>query len=101
MPQFALQSQEPASKPTEGDGLWPALVNIYHEQGYEAGYASAKSDALAAILESTEDFLRLRSHQSDPQTRQILYAFSEFLENRVRRKTPEETHAVFIDGLGI
>jgi hypothetical protein len=82
------------------DGVWPALVNMYQEQGYEAGYARGVSDVLAASLEAAEDFLR-RQPRSDPDARRLLYAFTEFLETRVRTETPDADHRFFIDGLGI
>ena len=86
-------------EPPSGD-VWPALVNVYQEQGYEADYARAVSDVLADALEATEEFIQSQAH-SDAETRRLLYAFSEFLENRVRRKAPAEEHRLFIDGLGI
>jgi len=94
------QSSIELTDPNEGTGVWPALVNVYHEQGYEAGYARGVSDVLAAVLESTEEFARLHS-KTDPGARRLLYAFSEFLENRVRTRSPEDDHRLFIDGLGI
>ena len=84
----------------DNSGVWPALVNVYHEQGYDIGYARAISDVLAATLEATEDFLRSRRH-ADAETRRLLYDFQEFLENRVRNPAPSKDHRLFIDGLGI
>jgi hypothetical protein len=83
----------------QDSGVWPALANMYQEQGYEAGYARGANDTLAATLEATEDFLRLRA-RSDPSARRLLYAFSEFLESRVKTESHED-HRLFIDGLGI
>jgi hypothetical protein len=100
MSQIDLDPQESARNSPDGDGLWPALVNIYHEQGYEAGYARAISDALATVVESAEQFLRSRP-ESDLQARKLLYAYSEFLEARVRETTAAQNHPLFIDGLGI
>lgn len=82
------------------DPLWPVLVNVYHEQGYEAGYARGVSDVLTSTLEVTEDFLRLRG-ESNPETRRLLHAFSKFLEDHVRTSSSGEDHRLFIDGLGI
>src|ERR1700677_1536939 len=103
MSQIDLHPHDFATAPAEsieGDGLWPTLVNIYHEQGYEEGYCRATSDALAAVLESTEDFLRSQP-QADPQIRALLYACGEFLEKRLRETARGANHSQFIDGLGI
>jgi hypothetical protein len=77
----------------------PSLVSAYHERGYEAGYARGINDALAAVLESTEDFARLQPG-SAAETRRLLYAFSEFLEEQVRQSPSHSDHG-FVDGLGI
>ena len=100
MRQTDLHSQYSQAEAVEGDALWPALVNIYHEQGYEEGYWRATSDALAAVLESTEDFLRAKP-PADPQVRGLLYAYCEFLEKQLRAKARGANHSLFIDGLGI
>jgi hypothetical protein len=77
----------------------PNLVSAYHEQGYEAGYARGINDALAAVLEATEGFVRLRP-DSAAETRRLLHAFSEFLEEQVCL-TPPHAEREFVDGLGI
>jgi hypothetical protein len=79
--------------------VFSPLVSAYHERGYQAGYARGMNDALTAALESTEDFIRLQPNSAaDP--RQLLYAFSEFLEQRVGGKSPDLERG-FVDGLGI
>jgi hypothetical protein len=79
--------------------FFSGLVTAYQQRGYEAGYARGANDALASVLEATEEFARLQP-ESAAQTRRLLYAFSEFLENRVRQ-TPSQPANDFIDGLGI
>jgi hypothetical protein len=81
------------------ENVLPNLVSAYQERGYEAGYARGVSDTLAAVLEATEDFVRLRPN-SAAETRRLLHAFSEVLEQHVRQ-TPPPAHHEFVDGLGI
>jgi hypothetical protein len=99
-PQFLRGESSELARQNDGNDIWPALVNVYQEQGYEAGYARGVNDVLAAVLEATEDFIRIRG-ESDPEARRLLYAFSEFLENRVRTDAPNENYRIFVDGLGI
>jgi hypothetical protein len=75
------------------------LVTAYHERGYEAGYSRGVNDSLAAVLEATEEFARLQPG-SAVETRRLLYAFSEFLEDQIGR-TPPHSENGFVDGLGI
>jgi hypothetical protein len=93
----------PPPRISEGDGerenILPSLVAAYEERGYESGYARGVNEALAAVLEATEDFARLRPESPDV-TRRLLYAFSKYLEGRVRRTPPQVAHE-FVDGLGI
>jgi hypothetical protein len=77
----------------------PSLVSAYHERGYEAGYVRGINDALASVLEATEDFARLQPG-SAAETRQLLYTFSKFLEEQVRQ-SPLHSDDGFVDGLGI
>ena len=79
--------------------ILPSLVSAYQEHGFEAGYSRGVNDALAAVLEVAEEFARLRP-ESAAETRRVLYAFSEFLESRVRQTPPDEDFG-FVDGLGI
>jgi len=95
----ATQAAEEPRDSRERQELFSGLVTAYQERGYEAGYARGANDALASVLEAAEEFARLRP-ESAAQTRRLLFAFSEFLENRVRR-TPPTTAPDFIDGLGI
>jgi GrpB-like predicted nucleotidyltransferase (UPF0157 family) len=95
-----VESETALVEQNENSAVWPALVNVYHEQGYDVGYARAISDVLAATLEATEDFLRSR-RDADAETRRLLYDFEEFLENRVRNPASAKDHRLFIDGLGI
>jgi hypothetical protein len=91
--------EAPAQNASEGSGVWPALVNVYQKQGYESGYARGVNDVLATILETTEDFARLRP-EAAAETRRLLHAFSEYLDRRIRTQPrDEENH--FVDGLGI
>jgi hypothetical protein len=84
---------------SQQSGVWPALMNAFQEQGYEAGYARGTSDVLANLLEATEDFAK--THPGSPaDTRRLLYAFSEFLERRLPKNPPNQAHE-FVDGLGI
>ena len=94
-----IQSVDELSSATgEPDGVWPALVNVYQEQGYEAGYARGVNDVMAAFLEATEDFV---GHRVDSvEARRLLHSFSEFLENHLRRTAPDRDQG-FTDGLGI
>jgi hypothetical protein len=75
------------------------LVTAYHERGYEAGYSRGVNDSLAAILEAAEEFARLQPGSS-AEIRQLLFAFSEFLEDQIGR-TPPHSDNGFVDGLGI
>jgi hypothetical protein len=77
----------------------PPLISAYHEHGYEIGYARGKSDFRAAILEATEDFARLNPAAA-VKTRRLLYAFFEFVEQRIERGT-HPSQSGFIDGSGI
>jgi hypothetical protein len=91
--------EEILSEDSQRSGVWPALVNVFQEQGYEAGYARGASDALATLLEAIEDFAK--THPGSPaDTRRLLYAFSEFLERRLPKNPPNHAHE-FVDGLGI
>src|ERR1700761_2845808 len=96
----ALAKSRDESEAGERNPVWPALVNVYHEQGYDAGYSRGASDVLATALEATEEFLRARG-QTDVDARQLLYDFTEFLEARLRKsQRGDDDHSV-IDGLGI
>ena len=77
----------------------PSLVSAYHQRGYEAGYARGINDALAAVLEATEDFARLEP-ESAADTRRRLHVFSIFLEERLLR-SPARADFGFVDGSGI
>jgi len=87
------------SRPPDQQQVFPPLMSAYHERGYEMGYARGRSDVLAAILEATETFVRL-DPDSAANTRRLLYAFSDFLEQQMSRRSPEVPHE-FVDGLGI
>jgi hypothetical protein len=97
---FDNETTEELPALNDRSGVWPAIVNVYQEHGFKAGYSRGVNDTLAAALESTEDFLRSRAG-SDPHARRLLYAFSEFLEKRVRTNSPADDQPSFIDGLGI
>lgn len=81
------------------DGVWPALMSMYHEQGYAEGYGRAVRDVLAAVLEATEEFARLHG-DDDGGIRHQLYKFSAFLEGRVQTDALRDFQS-FTDGLGI
>jgi hypothetical protein len=83
----------------ESSGVWPAITNVYQQHGYESGYARGANDALATVLEATEEFARQRP-ESCAEIRGILLEFSKFLDRRIRtRPSGEDDH--FVDGLGI
>jgi hypothetical protein len=84
---------------SDGGDIWPALMNVYQEQGFETGYSRGVNDTLAAALEATEEFVRLQQ-RSNLDARRLLYAFCEFLESHIRRTPPQDSQR-FIDGLGI
>jgi hypothetical protein len=96
---FMFNSKSQTTVAPARQNVLPNLVNAYHERGYEAGYARGVNDALAAVLEATEDFARLRPEPA-VETRRLLYAFSEFLEEQIHR-TPHHAEHEFVDGLGI
>jgi hypothetical protein len=99
---FDLKSKSwPAGDPLEipDQQVLPPLVSVYHERGYEAGYARGINDALAAALEATEEFVRLQPGPA-AETRSLLCAFSKFLEEQIRRSPPHGEHG-FVDGSGI
>jgi hypothetical protein len=83
----------------ERPDVLPSLAIAYHERGYEAGYSRGVNNTLAAVLEATEEFARLRP-ESAAETRRLLYAFSEFLEKQIG-PTPVDFGHDFVDGLGI
>jgi hypothetical protein len=91
-------ADEPAET-HERQELFSGLVTAYQERGYEAGYARGANDALASVLEAIEEFARPRP-ESAGETRRLLYAFSEFLENKVCQTPPRPAND-FVDGLGI
>lgn len=94
-----LSPEDSSSDSTARKDVWPALASVYHEQGYDAGYHRGVNDTLATVLESAEDFARL--HEGDiAATRRLLYAFSEFLEQRAGTR-PRTVDQHFVDGLGI
>jgi hypothetical protein len=82
----------------ENQELFPAIAQSYQERGYEEGYARGVNDTLAAFLEEARDFALQQSQPVD-ETRRLLFAYSEFLEKRVRHSPSPEQH--FVDGLGI
>ena len=77
--------------------LFPALVNAYREEGYEAGYSRAASDVLASMFEATEEFVALHP-ETAIETRRLLHSFVERLHAHLRRQRSDHT---FADGLGI
>jgi hypothetical protein len=95
-----LQNQHEFSVAVEDpESVWPALVNVYHEQGYESGYARGVSETLATALEIVEEFLSARG-KTNTDNRKLLYDFSDFLDQRIERAPARPDH-LFIDGLGI
>jgi len=96
-PIFSSADSSPDS--TARSDVWPALASVYHEQGYDAGYRRGVNDTLATVLEAVNDFARLRDGDV-AETRRLLYAFSEFLEQRAgTHSRTVDQH--FVDGLGI
>jgi hypothetical protein len=86
-------------EPPDCPNVFSNLVSAYQEQGYEAGYARGINDALASVLEASEEFARLRPG-SVAQTRELLHAFSKYLEEHIRQSRDYRRHE-FVDGLGI
>ena len=93
-------SATPQSAVVAGE-IWPALVDVYHEQGFEDGYRRGVNDVLAAVLETTEDFARKRGGDVT-QTRKLLHEFARHLEEFVARTgRGGRDHVYFQDGSGI
>jgi hypothetical protein len=80
------------------DGIFAGVLASYGERGYERGYRRAVSDALAALLLATEEYVRDRPH--DRTLRAVLYAFEEHVERELRRLGSKDGGFV-TDGLGI
>jgi hypothetical protein len=94
-----LSDTETTDFPTEIPNVLPSLVGAFRDHGYEAGYARGVGDTHIALLEAVDEFSRQQSG-SPARTRQLLYAFSEFLERKLDRK-PARSETGFIDGAGI
>ena len=90
----SVTAEEPALR-----SVLPSLVSAYCERGYDAGYARGVNDMLAQVLLAADRFARLRP-ESATDTRRLLYAFSEFLEDQVPRTPAYPDHFV-AEGLGI
>ncbi|MGA3067871.1 MAG: hypothetical protein ABSF29_13595 [Tepidisphaeraceae bacterium] len=100
-----MNSQTTTAEPVEarelpdGVNVFSTVVSAFQEQGFEAGYARGINDALAAVLEASDEFARMQP-LSVAETRKLLYAFSRFLEERIRQSRHHRRHE-FVDGLGI
>ena len=82
----------------EPDGIFAGVLASYGERGYERGYRRAVSDALAALLLATEEYLR--QHPHDRPLRAVLYPFEEYVERALHRLGSGDSGFV-ADGLGI
>ena len=81
-----------------GDGVFAGVLASYDERGYERGYRRAVSDALAALLLATEEYVR--QHPQDRALRRVLYPFEEHLERHLRGLGSPDSGYV-AGGLGI
>jgi hypothetical protein len=79
--------------------LFSSVIDAYQEHSYEAGYARGINDAQLALLEAADEFSRQRS-EAPNRTRQLLHAFSKFLEQKLDSHS-RHTMQEFIDGSGI
>jgi hypothetical protein len=79
------------------DRVFPTLLSVYRDQGYEIGYSRGQNDLLASFLESIEDYVR-ENCQSPQGPREILYGFADFLQRRLGN---DATRHEVCDGLGI
>ena len=80
------------------DGIFAGVLASYGERGYERGYRRAVSDALAALLLATEEYLR--DHPHDRALRTVLYGFEEHVERALHALGSGDGGFV-ADGLGI
>jgi vacuolar-type H+-ATPase catalytic subunit A/Vma1 len=77
--------------------VFPALMSVYRDQGYELGYLRGRNDVLASLLEEIEEYLR-ENPRLQRTPRELLYGFADFLDRRLGETAA--SHEV-CDGLGI
>jgi hypothetical protein len=94
---FGAEGSGVISGDDSSPAIWPALVDVYQEQGFETGYHRGVSDVLAAFLEATEQFVDVRPENA-VETRRLLHEFAGHLEKFLDRPHP---HFYFEDGSGI
>jgi hypothetical protein len=94
---FVAQESGVIAGDDSAPAIWPALVDVYQEQGFEAGYHRGVNDVLAAFLEATEQFVHARPENA-AETRRLLHEFAGHLEEFLDRSHP---HFFFEDGSGI
>ena len=88
-----------ADEAEESTGILGAVIDAYREEGYERGYARAFRDILDSLVGITERFLR-QSDGDETGSRQIVYAFVEFLEREIQAASGDVAGYVS-GGLGI
>jgi hypothetical protein len=87
--------EHPASA---GGGVFPNLLDVYSERGFDRGYRRAVSDVLATVLFETESYARQRGI-ADPSLHATLSAFGDHLERQIQRMRSNQ--GGFCDGAGI
>jgi len=83
----------------ESTGILGAVIDAYREEGYERGYDRASRDVLDSLVGIAERFLR-ESGGHASQSRQLVYAFVEFLEREIQAASGDVAGYVS-GGLGI
>ena len=84
---------------SENTGILGAVIDAYREEGYERGYSRASCDILDSLVGITERFLREAEGDAN-RSRQIVYAFVEFLEREIQAASGDVAGYVS-GGLGI
>jgi hypothetical protein len=83
----------------DSTGILGAVIDAYREEGYERGYDRASRDLLDSLVGITERFLREAEGDAN-WSRQIVYAFVEFLEREIQA-TSGDVAGYVSGGLGI
>jgi len=87
-------------------GVFPSLLSVYQERGYERGYQQAVADIITSLFAVTEDFVQSNGRTTDEsrvesptELRRLLYQFGQQLERRLQTLSPDPGYVS--DGLGI
>jgi len=87
-------------------GVFPSLLSVYQQRGYERGYQQAVADIITSLFAVTEDFVKLNDRsaercrfESPTELRRLLYQFGQQLERRLQTLSPDPGYVS--DGLGI